>query len=60
MTREPQGRFLGIPYNWKRPTREDVRKGVWNPDDRRILTPKKYGWGYGINLAALARRLTRR
>jgi hypothetical protein len=60
MARKPRGRFWGIPYNWSRPAREDVGKGVWDPDDRRIFTPKNYGWGYGINFAALLRRLRRR
>lgn len=35
-------------------------KGVWDLGDRRIFTPKNYGWGYGINFAALKRRFTRR
>jgi Family of unknown function (DUF5808) len=60
MARDPQGRFLGLPHNWSRPARADVGKGVWDPEDRRIFTPKNYGWGYGINFAALMRRLTRR
>ncbi len=60
MAREPKGRFLGLPYNWRRPTRDEAGKGVWDRDDRRILTPKNYGWGYGINFAALKRRFTRR
>jgi hypothetical protein len=60
MARKPHGRFLGMPYNWKRPKRADAGKGVWDRDDRRILRPKNYGWGYGINFAALVRRLTGR
>jgi len=60
MAREPQGRFLGLPYNWRRPIRDEAGKGIWDPDDRRILTPKNCGWGYGINFAALKRRFTRR
>jgi len=60
MARKPQGRFLGMPYNWNRPKGADAGKGVWDPDDRRILRPKNYGWGYGINFAALLRRLTGR
>jgi hypothetical protein len=59
MARKPQGYFLGIPYNWSRP-RGAWGKGVWDPDDRRVFTPKTLGWGYGINFAALLRRLTRR
>jgi hypothetical protein len=60
MARKPQGRFLGMPYNWNRPKRADAGKGVWDRDDDRILRPKHYGWGYGINFAALLRRLTGR
>ena len=61
MAREPQGRFLGLPYNWRRPIRDGAgKKSARDPDDRRILTPKNYGWGYGINFAALKRRFTRR
>jgi hypothetical protein len=51
------GRFLGLPYDWRRPTKERVRQEVWNTDERRLLTPKAFGWGYGLNLAEVARRL---
>lgn len=60
MARQPRGRFLGIPYNWDPPSRADIREGVWDPSDKRLFPPKTYGWGYGLNLAALLRRLTRR
>jgi hypothetical protein len=59
MTRARKGRFLGIPYDWTRPTVERLRKSVWNPDEPRIVVPKAYGWGYELNLAALRRRLGR-
>jgi len=45
-----------MPYNWNRLKREDVGKGIWDPEDSRIIRPKNYGWGYGLNLAALFRR----
>jgi Family of unknown function (DUF5808) len=48
-----------MPFNWSPPSRDDLGKGVWDPDDPRALTPKNYGWGYGINLAALFQRLRR-
>ncbi len=60
MARETQGRFLGLPYNWRRPRSGELGKGVWDSDDVRILTPKNYGWGYGVNFSALLRRLRRR
>ena len=49
-----------MPYNWRRPTRSELRKGLWDAGDRRIFPPKSYGWGYGLNLAAVVRRLRRR
>jgi hypothetical protein len=51
------GRFLGIPYDWRKPTLIRLKKGIWNPDAQRIFIPKVYGWGYGINLYEVARRL---
>jgi hypothetical protein len=60
MARRERGRFPGIPYNWRPPSREEAGKGPWDPDDRRIFTPKNYGFGYTINVAAIWRRLARR
>lgn len=60
MSQERQGRFLGMPYDWRRPTARKVRERAWNPDEPRILVPKAYGWGYAVNFAALRRRLTGR
>ncbi len=54
---EKRGRFLGLPYDWRRPTPERLRRGIWDPEGRRVLIPKVYGWGYGINLHEVVRRL---
>ena len=51
------GKFLGVPYDWRRPTWARVKKRWWNPNDRRVFTPKSYGWGYDINLREVGRRL---
>jgi hypothetical protein len=53
------GRFLGLPYDWRRPTLTRFRAELWSPASRRILVPKAFGWGYGINFAGLIRRLLR-
>ncbi|HEY7488939.1 MAG TPA: DUF5808 domain-containing protein [Streptosporangiaceae bacterium] len=45
----PERRFLGLPYDLRRPTARRLRSRAWNPDDPRILTPKTYGWGLGVN-----------
>jgi hypothetical protein len=60
VARKPQGRFLGIPYNWSRFTRPEIWKGIWDPSDRRLIRPKVYGWGWGVNFAAIVRWFTRR
>ena len=49
-----QGRFLKAPYDWREPTDERVAARWWNPDDRRLFTPKAFGWGYDLNFYWLA------
>lgn len=51
------GEALGVPYDWRKPTTARIKSRWWNPDDRRVLTPKSYGWGYGFNLYEIGRRL---
>ena len=55
--RDKRGTFLRMPYDLEWATPERLRRSVWDPADRRILTPKVYGWGYSLNLHAMARRL---
>jgi hypothetical protein len=50
------GRFLGYPYDWRRPTWERTKASLWNPDDPRLNTPMPFGWGEVINFARLFRR----
>jgi hypothetical protein len=51
------GSFLGLPYDWRRPTRSRFRQRLWNRRDRRVFTPKTFGWGWSINFYELGRRL---
>lgn len=51
------GKFLGIPYDWRPPTWQRVKQRWWNPNDRRLVTPKTFGWGFDLNLYELAARL---
>ena len=50
------GKFLGVPYDWRRPTVGRLKSRWWNPSDPRLFTPKTYGWGFDVNLARLLRR----
>ncbi|HVA89737.1 MAG TPA: DUF5808 domain-containing protein [Chloroflexota bacterium] len=55
-SRRPK-RFLGIPYDWQTPSWSRIQQRMWNPSDRRLLTPRVFGWGYTINFYELARRM---
>ena len=54
--RRKTGIYLGIPYDWRRPTVARAKSRWWNPRDRRLFTPKTFGWGWDINFARLFRR----
>ena len=40
--------FLGIPYDFSRPTFRKIKERWWNPD-RRLFKPKVWGWGWTFN-----------
>jgi len=44
------GKFLGIPYDFRRPTKKIIKERFWNPNDKRIFTPHVFGWGWSLNL----------
>jgi hypothetical protein len=50
------GRFLGVPYDWRRPTLARFKERWWNPEEPRLLVPKVFGVGWDINLARLLGR----
>lgn len=49
------GTFLNAPYDFRKPTRARLRERLWNPDERRIIVPHAFGWGWTLNLHALLR-----
>lgn len=53
------GRLGPVPYDLRPPTLERVREAWWNTDDDRVLTPRPFGVGWSVNLAALAARVRR-
>jgi hypothetical protein len=48
------GKFLRIPYDWRRPTVARYKSRWWNPGDSRLVTPRAWGWGFDFNLYWLA------
>lgn len=54
---EPRtGKWLGVPYDWRRPTKARFKERLWNPDEPRIMTPRAFGWGSDINFHRLFHR----
>lgn len=50
------GKFLGIPYDWRRPTKARFADRLWNRSEPRLIVPRPYGWGWTINFARLLGR----
>ena len=55
-TKQPSGRFVRVPYDFRIPTLRRVRERWWNPDDPRIFTPHVFGVGWSLNLYQLRER----
>jgi hypothetical protein len=53
------GKFLGVPYDWRRPTKARYRSRLWNPNEPKFVTPRAWGWGYDYNFYRLFHRSKR-
>lgn len=51
------GTFAGIPYDWRAPTAERLRRNLWDPTSDAIFVPRTFGAGWDLNLGAVAVRL---
>jgi hypothetical protein len=50
------GELFGIvPYDFRIPDIERAKRQTWSPESSRILTPRTFGVGWGVNLGRLAR-----
>lgn len=47
-------RWWIFPYRWNL---RSIFKDVWNPNEPRILPPKQFGVGWGINFCAIMKKL---
>lgn len=54
------GRFLWMPYDWRRPTVARFKSRFWNRREPRFLVPKAFGWGWTFNFARLFGRKPKR
>jgi hypothetical protein len=52
------GRLGGVvPYDFRMPTIERIRRSYYDPSSDRVFTPEPIGVGWGVNVAAVLRRL---
>jgi hypothetical protein len=47
-------KFMGMPMRWDH---KNIFKGLWDPNDDRLLVPKYFGIGWNLNFHALLRQL---
>jgi hypothetical protein len=47
---DAQGYFLGIPYDFRKPTLARTLRRLYHPGGP-LLSPQVFGWGYTPNLA---------
>ncbi|MGZ3674053.1 MAG: hypothetical protein ACXVCO_07060 [Ktedonobacterales bacterium] len=52
-----KGKVAGVPYNFRVAEWSDIANEYWNPSSDQILVPRAIGLGWGINFAAVARRV---
>lgn len=50
---ELTGRIWKIPYDFRFPTPSRFKQRMWNKEDPHVITPRAFGIGWDINLAAL-------
>ena len=49
-----------VPYDFRFPTVDRVRRSVWDPEDERVILPRAFGIGWSVNAAAVLKRLSAR
>jgi uncharacterized protein DUF5808 len=47
--------FGFVPYDFRMPNVERVRRRSWDPESQRVLTPTSFGVGWSVNLGRIAR-----
>ncbi len=52
------GKLLGfVPYDFRVPTIEGLRKAYWNPHSPKVFTDRPLGVGWAVNIPTALRRL---
>jgi hypothetical protein len=48
------GEVAGVPYDFRPPTAEKVRRTVWDPENPKLFVPHAFGVGWSVNFARVA------
>lgn len=52
-----KGTVAGVPYNFRLEEWPQITNEYWNPASDQVLVPHTIGLGWGVNFAALKRRI---
>ena len=56
-SKSTHGRFLGVPFEWRIPSINEIRVTLWNPASDRLFVPTIFGIGWILNTHELLKRL---
>lgn len=48
------GEVAGVPYDFRPPTLEKVRRTLWDPENPKLFVPHAFGVGWSVNFARVA------
>jgi hypothetical protein len=57
--REWHGEIAKVPYDFRAPSPRRLVRRSWAPEDPRIIVPRAFGVGWGLNFAAVVKQLKR-
>jgi hypothetical protein len=49
--REWHGDVAGVPYDFRTPSVDKLKRAAWDPDNPNVVGPPAFGVGWSINLA---------
>jgi len=49
------GEIAGVPYDFRPPTMDKVRRSAWDPDNPKTVVPSAFGVGWSVNFARIAK-----
>jgi hypothetical protein len=56
--REWHGEVGGVPYEFRAPTADRVRRVLWDPDNPKLVGPPLFGVGWSVNLHRVAEMIS--